>query len=260
MAESYREAYDEITQRLTHGRLIHADETHVSVKGIDSYVWVFTSMEDVVYIWSKTRENVMITEILKDFQGVLISDFYSAYDSAACPQQKCLIHLMRDLNGHLYKEPFNQEIKQIVQEFATLLKPMIDTIDRFGLKTRFLKKHKIAITRFYDGLLCRKYNTELAEKMQTRLKRNREKLFTFLDYDNVPWNNNNAEHAVKSFAALRKVIGGSTNERGIRDYLVLLSIFQTCIYRGIDFFEYLRSGERRIDDNASKRASNLRTR
>jgi predicted RecB family nuclease len=246
MAESYRETYNEITRRLTRGRLIHADETHVSVKGIDSYVWVFASMEDVVYIWSKTRENVIVTNMLKDFQGVLISDFYSAYDSIPCPQQKCLIHLMRDLNGHLYKESFNQEIKQIVQEFAMLLKPMIDTIDRFGLKSRFLKKHKIAVTRFYDTLLCRKYNTELATKAQTRLKRNRQKLFTFLDYDNVPWNNNNAEHAVKSFAALRKVIGGTTNERGIRDYLTLLSVCQTCTYRGIDFFQYLRSGEREM--------------
>jgi predicted RecB family nuclease len=47
MAESYRETYDEIMQRLTCGRLIHADETHVSVKGKDSYVWVFTSIGKV---------------------------------------------------------------------------------------------------------------------------------------------------------------------------------------------------------------------
>jgi len=140
-----------------------------------------------------------------------------------------------------------------VQEFATLLKPIIDTIDRFGLKARFLRKHKLAVTQFCDALLCRKYNTELAEKVQARLKRNRARLFTFLDYDNVPWNNNNAEHAVKAFAALRKVIDGSTNQRGIRDYLILLSIYQTCTYRGIDFFEYLRSGEKRIDGYASKR-------
>ena len=251
--ENYRDTYEEIRQRLSHGKLIHADETHVSVKGKDSYVWVFTSMEDVIYIWSETRESSVATEILKDFKGVLVSDFYSAYNSAACPQQKCLIHLIRDLNGHIYKEPFNQEIKQVVQEFATLLKPIIDTIDRFGLKARFLRKHKLAVTRFYDALLCRKYNTELAEKVQARLKKNRARLFTFLDYDNVPWNNNNAEHAVKAFAALRRVLDGPTNERGIRDYLVLLSIYQTCTYRGIDFFEYLRSGEKRIDGYAGKR-------
>ena len=251
--ERYRDTYEEIRQRLSHGKLIHADETHVSVKGKDSYVWVFTSMEDVIYIWSETRESSVATEILKDFNGVLVSDFYSAYDSAACPQQKCLIHFIRDLNDYIYKEPFNQEIKQVAQEFATLLKPIIDTIDRFGLKARFLRKHKLAVTRFYDALLCRKYNTELAQKTQVRLKKNRARLFTFLDYDNVPWNNNNAEHAVKAFAALRKVIDGSTNERGIRDYLILLSIFQTCTYRGIDFFEYLRSGEKKIDGYTGKR-------
>ena len=47
-----------------------------------------------------------------------------------------------------------------------LLKPIIDTIDRFGLKTRFLKKHKLAVTRFYDALLSRKYNTELLKKLR----------------------------------------------------------------------------------------------
>jgi predicted RecB family nuclease len=68
--ESYRDTYEEIRQRLAHGKLIHADETHVSVKGKDSYVWVFTSMEDVIYIWSETRESSVATEILKNFNGV----------------------------------------------------------------------------------------------------------------------------------------------------------------------------------------------
>lgn len=252
-SEKYLGTYEDIKQRLLLGKLIHADETHISVKGNGSYVWVFTSMEEVIYIWSETREGYNATEFLKSFAGVLISDFYSAYDSVDCPQQRCLIHLMRDLNGDMYKEPFNQEIKGVVQEFATLLKPMIDTIDRFGLKARFLRKHKLPVARFYRALLCRKYNTELAQKAQQRFIKNRARLFTFLDHDNVPWNNNNAEHAIKSFAALRHVINGPTTERGIHDYLILLSIYQTCVYRGVDFFGFLRSGEKRIDGNAGKR-------
>ena len=44
-------------------------------------------------------------QLLKDFKGVLVSDFYAAYDSLRCAQQKCLIHLIRDLNEDLYKEP-----------------------------------------------------------------------------------------------------------------------------------------------------------
>jgi len=134
-----------------------------------------------------------------------------------------------------------------------LVKSIIDTIDRFGLKTRFLKKHKLPVTRFYDMLLCRKYNTELAQKAQERLRKNRERLFTFLDYDNVPWNNNNAEHAIKAFAELRDVFEGPTTERGIQDYLVLLSIQQTCSYREIDYFSFLLSGEKNIGDYLGKR-------
>jgi transposase len=251
--EMYRDTYEEITQRLLRGKLMHADETHVSVKGKDSYVWVFTSMEEVIYIWSGTREGYVATEFLKKFNGVLVSDFYSAYDSVDCPQQRCLIHLMRDLNNGINMEPFNLEIKEVVHEFAALLKPIIDTIDRFGLKTHFLRKHKLDVIRLYNALLPRKYNTELAQKTQERFKKNRERLFTVLDYDNVPWNNNNAEHAIKTFADLRNVVEGPTTERGIRDYLILLSVCQTCTYREIDFFGFLRSGEKKIDGYAGKR-------
>jgi hypothetical protein len=157
-----------------------------------------------------------------------------------------LIHLIRDLNNYLRQEPFNTEIKGVVHEFATLLKPIIETIDRFGLKARFLSKHKRAVTRFYRVLLAREYETELAQKVQERFKKNREKLFTFLDSDGIPWNNNNAEHAIKAFVHLRDVVQGPTTERGIRDYLTLLSIYQSCAYRKIDFLEFLRSGEKRL--------------
>ena len=160
-----------------------------------------------------------------------------------------------DLNEDVLKEPFNEEMRTLVHEFTALLKPVIETVDRFGLKTHFLKKHKVEVARFYRGLLTREYKTELALKTQDRFRRNQGKLFTFLDYDNVPWNNNNAEHAIKAFASLRKVIEGYSTERGIRDYLVLLSVYQTCEYRGVDFFHFLRSGEKRVDDYVRKRHS-----
>ena len=126
------------------------------------------------------------------------------------------------------------------------MEPIIDTIDRFGLKTHFLRKHKVAVRWFYDALPLRKYNTELAQRVRRRLMKNQDKLFTFLDYHNVPWNNNNAEHAVKSFADLRDIIGGRTTQSGIQYYLILLSIYQTCAYREINFLGFLR-GEKKID-------------
>ena len=252
-AELYQDAYEEIKHTLQEGKLIHADETHLSTKSSSGYVWVFTSMEEVVYLWSATREGSVAEEFLGGFTGVLVSDFYSAYDSISCAQQKCLVHLIRDLNEDVLKEPFNEEMKSLVHEFAALLKPVVETLDRFGLKAHFLKKHRVEVARFYERLLTREYETELARKTQDRFRRNQDKLFTFLDHDNVPWNNNNAEHAIKAFAALRNVIEAYSSESGIRDYLVLLSVYQTCVYRGVEFLRFLRSGEKRVDDYVRKR-------
>jgi hypothetical protein len=247
VAAFYSATYDCLLQKIISGRLIHADETKVNVDGSDGYVWVLTSMEAVVYLYTPSREGNFVQTLLKDFKGVLVSDFYVAYESINCPQQKCLIHLIRDLNDDLMKEPFNEEIKVLVSEFADILKSIIETVDRFGLKSRFLRKHKIKVEWFFRNLSRQDYQTETVAKWKKRFERNSTNLFTFLDYDGVPWNNNNAEHAIKAFAMLRRNFDGLSTEKGIRDYLILLSICQTCKYSGLDFLDFLRTGEKDID-------------
>ena len=59
-------------------------------------------------------------------------------------------------------------------------------------------------------------------------------------------------HCELGFADLRDVIGGRTTEKGIQYYLILLSIYQTCVYREIDFLGFLR-GEKKIDGYDGKR-------
>jgi predicted RecB family nuclease len=130
-----------ILNRIIHGNLIHADETRANIKGHLAYVWVLTNLREVVYILAESREGETVQELLKDFKGVLVSDFYAAYDAIACPQQKCLIHLMRDLNDEILNNPFDEEMKSIAGGFASLLKPMVATIDWRGLKKHFLRKH-----------------------------------------------------------------------------------------------------------------------
>ena len=197
-----------------------------------------------------TRAGDTIQAMLKDFSGVLVSDFYAAYDAIECPQQKCLVHFIRDLNDDLLKHPYDDELKRLVGAFAGLVKPMVETVDRHGLKKRFLGKHRIFVDRFYKGLIGELRVGEAARKIIERLQKNRNKMFTFLDFDDVPWNNNNAEHAIKAFASLRRVIEGTTTEKGLREFLVLLSLCETCKYKNVDFLDFLRSGSKDIDDFA----------
>jgi hypothetical protein len=82
---------------------------------------------------------------------------------------------------------------------------------------------------------------------RTRLLKYQDKLFTFLAHDGVPWNNNNAEHAVKSFAYYRELTDGQISEEGLKDYLILLSIYQTCKYKEVSFLKFLLSRDTDID-------------
>ena len=89
--------------------------------------------------------------------------------------------------------------------------------------------------------------TEVATGYQKRFAKNRDRLFTFLDHDGVPWNNNNAEHAIKAFARLRNIFGGTSTVKGMREYLILLSISETCKNKGVRFLDFLLSGESDVD-------------
>src|SRR5271166_1770582 len=117
----------------------------------------------------------------------------------------------------------------------------------------FLRKHLTGVERFYRQLERTDYQSEAALKCKERFVRNRDKLFTFLNYDGVPWNNNNAEHAIKAFARLRDVIAGSYSKKGVDEYLTLLTVAETCEYQGLDFLDFLRSREMDVETYSRRR-------
>ena len=247
MAHYYATASQQLLQHILSGQLLHIDETEVKLQRGKGYVWVFTNLEAVVYMYRPSREGDFLRELLKDFHGVVVSDFYAAYDALGCPQQKCLIHLMRDINQELLAHPYDDELKAITHPFGGMLRAVIDTIDQHGLQQKYLVKHHNETTHFFRSLTAQSFHSEAAEALRARLLKYQDKLFTFLHYDGVPWNNNNAEHAIKQFAYYREHTPGMLREQGLRDYLVLLSLCQTCRYRGVSFLHFLLSQARDVD-------------
>jgi hypothetical protein len=150
------------------------------------------------------------------------------------------------LNDLLLKHPYDLALRTVAERFSCLVREIVQTIDRYGLKRRFLRKHRTRVERFYRSLCEEDCGTEVSKKIVDRFYKNRDKLFTFLDFDDVPWNNNNAEHAIKAFVVLRRTINGPTSEAGLKDYLVLLSLRETCKYRGVEFLDFIRSGSKDV--------------
>jgi transposase len=188
MAEKYIPTYHGILHQIRKGPLIHADGTKGIAKGGGHYIWVFANLTTVAYVYAESRESTILEELLDGFGGVLVSDFYAAYDSVPCAQQKCLIHLMRDINEDLHMNPFDDELKEIAGRFGMLLREIVKTIDAYGLKTRHLGKHRKSGAGFIERVVAMKCATEAGLALKRRIEKNRDELFTFLDYDGVPWN------------------------------------------------------------------------
>jgi hypothetical protein len=246
MAKRYEPTKEAILAKLLRGPSLSVDETEARLRNEKAHVWVFAGTDGAYYECRDSRNGQFLFERLNGFGGVLVSDFFTAYDSIENPQQKCLIHLIRDMNEDVKANPFDTELKEIVQAFALVMRPIIETVDRYGLTKRRLQKHKIAAMRFVEKVVGNRMSSEAARKYQTRIEKYGDRLFTFLDYDGVPWNNNNAEHAIKAFARYRRFADGRFTKKSVRNYLTILSVVQTCEYQGEKVLKFLLTGETRF--------------
>jgi hypothetical protein len=256
LAAYYRPCEKTNIGRMLKGPFIHVDETRLNIQGTDHYVWVFTDGRRVFFRITETRETTLVHEILTDYRGVLISDFYPGYDSAVCRQQKCLVHLIRDLNDDLWNSPFNAEYEGFVVAVKDLLVPIIRAVHRHGLKTRYLSKFMANVDEFYRQYIVeRAYKFEVTQKYQKRFERYRNSLFTFLELDGIPWNNNTAERGIRHLA-VQRLISGSFYKAAVPNYLLLLGISQTCRFQDKSFLKFMISEE--LDIDAFKAGKRLR--
>ena len=98
--------------------VLYIDETTANLRLETGYVWCITDGHSAHYFFKDSREGSFLPDMFKDFGGVLVSDFYTAYDSLECPQQRCLVHLMRDFNEEMQRHPFDSELKVLASKFS----------------------------------------------------------------------------------------------------------------------------------------------
>jgi len=246
-------------QRILESPFIHVDETQISIQGMNHYVWVFTDGKYVVFRMTETREATIVHELLGGYRGVLISDFFPGYDSVMCRQQKCWVHLIRDLNDDLWSDPYNSEYEAFVSEVKNLIVPIFEAVQKYGLKKRHLSKFSKSVEQFYQkNIDGNPGGNELVAKYQKRFQRYRESLFTFLEMDSIPWHNNTAENALRHLAVQRK-ISGTFFKRVAPQYLLLLGIAQTCKFQDKSVLKFFLSEEIDIDNVKTSRHVNVST-
>lgn len=108
-------------------------------------------------------------------------------------------------------------------------------------KFRSRKKRLQAKARFEErvqDLTNQKYNDKQCIRFVKRLRREKCMLFTFLEVDGIKYHNNDAERAIRPCVVIRKNTYGNKSEEGARALARLMSVRETCIKRGQNFYDY----------------------
>ena len=193
-------------------------------------------------MYRPTREGDFLQELLKDFRGVLVSDFYAAYDSLECPQQKCLIHLMRDINQELLNNPFDEELQSITRAVRHAAAAIVDDHRPARPEASAPAEAQAATWRLLPPAVERTFRSEAAEALPDAAAEEPGQAV------HLPRPRRRAveqQQRRERDQAVRLLPGGhraTDKEAGLNDYLVLLSIYQTCRYKGVSFLKFLVVG------------------
>ncbi|MEH2283691.1 MAG: IS66 family transposase [Nostoc sp.] len=222
---------------------IHVDETPWPVKGIKEWLWVVANSHFCLFTAADTRSRAELETILgATYTGVLSSDDFSVYNGyAVTDQQKCLAHLRRHFKklilipglhnqaiGEAFVNLIDEAFRNYAQWFETLDSALYnDWVNQFKSKLHSSLHQWIDLAGATAGQLLRS------------LRDKANQWWYFLDYPEVPPDNNQAERSLRLAVTKRKVSGGSRSMERFQHTANLLTVVQTCRRQGrsvIDFF------------------------
>jgi transposase len=231
--------------------VVHADETGWRVNGKTHWLWCFTSDDATFYMVDRSRGSPALKKFFQEeFNGVLVTDFWAAYDAVSCLEhQCCLFHLLNELEKVNQRNTSDEWI-----EFSKKTKRLLKDAIRLRAREDFTpEKYAERIDRFYKRLLdlaLASYHNKDTRRLAKRLEKYRDELFVFLDHPNVPSDNNHGEREIRMAVIMRKMSYGNRSEDGALTQSVLMSVFRTLKRRGYNpidavvsaLAEYIRTG------------------
>lgn len=244
--------YEEIGRQAKQGAVLFADETGWRVMGLTYWLWCFTSPTVTYYMIDRSRGQPALRKFFTEaFAGTLITDFWGPYEHVqAAFRQKCFPHLFRELEKVAVrnKSPawgaFSKQLKRLLHDALRLGKREDLSAEEYGSRRVRLDSRLIEIIEAPQ-------EDADARRLVKRLDKYGGDLFTFLDHEGVPSDNNTAEREVRPAVIIRKNSLCNRSRDGADMQAVMMSIYRTLKLRGHDpirtivaaLREYLRTGK-----------------
>ena len=248
VARQARRTVDETLERIRGSPVVHADETGWREDGVNGYVWTFSTPTERYFV-RRGRGKEVVDEVLgESFDGVLVSDFYAAYNHYPGLKQRCWVHLLRDIHElkALYPEDrglvrWAGAVSQLYDRAKAYAQAGVQPASGYR---RFVSPNQLMLESQLLSL-CRPFsNDETApqaklcrriERFIKSLPRTRYgELFVFVSHPDVPSENNAAERSLRHLVISRKISGGTRSEQGTNSKMALASLFGTWRTKGLN--------------------------
>lgn len=217
--------------------VIYADETGWREDGLNRYLWTVATPETRYYTFGG-RGKAVIDEVLgidtdAEAVGVLVSDFYAAYDHYPGPQQKCWVHLLRDIAGLQRQHPADLTLAAWAEAVRAVYARAV------AFESADKRARQEAYRRLQGELagLCREAATDEAAVQAVlcrRILKYLSSLFTFVLNPVVASDNNLAERSLRHSVVSRKISGGTRSPQGTETKLTLATLFGTWRAQGLN--------------------------
>ncbi len=200
------EGRDAALARLRQAPVVASDETGVRIEGANSYHWVFRCEDAVVHHAAPSRAAAVVGEVMAGHRpAVWISDRYSAQQGHGERHQTCLAHLARDV---AYAVEASEDLIPLRLQWW-LDKAFGLARGLTALAASTLARKRRELEQDLDAILKAPARCDLAQALQTRMRRARDQLLTFVAFPGtVDVTNNACERDLRPAVIQRKVTNG----------------------------------------------------
>ena len=246
LAEKAQPVYQELIEAMQRSSVVHADETGWRIGTLSAWLWVFTNQEITVYAIRDNRSSDVVVEILgKQFQGILASDCFLAYDDKRLKdwlKQKCLSHLLKDLK-EMEESKTGRAVRFAQQLTAVLQEALKLKAEKLSLDPDIFVQRAQALETQLDTLISRQRNLKDRDNLRfaRRLRKHRPHLLRFLYVDDLDATNNLAERQIRPSVIIRKTNGCNRSKGGAETHSVLTSVLVTCRQHSVPILDYMVS-------------------
>lgn len=232
--QAFKDKWQEIIEIIKHSKSVNADETSWG----DNWLWAFDTDKAVRYTISEFRGKGVPQEVLgKDYQGTVISDFYTVYDQFKY-KQKCWVHLLRKAK-ELKEQIPSKERAILYRQLSRIYQQILF----FRLKQTNQKQKDKKAQQIRDKLLIigrQEVEDHNLQKLFNRCQKYATELVVCIKLFYVSPDNNKAERAIRPAVVMRKISGSSRSKQGAFTHEVNLSVIETLRKEKHNPFEAMR--------------------